>query len=83
LVNKNIGEIQTDMSISIKYNVVAGRQGGEREINECYSKMKQNKNPELGNVTWRPEKGHLASEVGVASEMTCDMYGKSFALLFL
>jgi hypothetical protein len=28
--------------------------------------------PELGNVTWRPEEGHLTPEVKVANEMTCD-----------
>jgi hypothetical protein len=49
---------------------VAGRQGGGREINEHYSKTKGK--PELGNVTWRPEEGHLAPEVRAASEMTCD-----------
>jgi hypothetical protein len=28
--------------------------------------------PELGNVTWRPEKGHLAPEVRAANKITCD-----------
>jgi hypothetical protein len=27
---------------------------------------------ELGNVTWRPEEGHLAPEVKTANEITCD-----------
>jgi hypothetical protein len=27
---------------------------------------------ELGNVTWRPEKGHLPPQVRAAKEMTCD-----------
>jgi hypothetical protein len=26
----------------------------------------------LGNVTWRPEKGHLIPEVRAANEVTCD-----------
>jgi hypothetical protein len=46
---------------------VAGRQGGGREINECYSKTK-----ELGKVTRRPEEGQLAPEVKTANEITCD-----------
>jgi hypothetical protein len=48
---------------------VAGRQGGGREINECYSETEK---LELGNVTWRPEKGHLASVVKAVNKMTCD-----------
>jgi hypothetical protein len=42
---------------------VAGRQGEGREINECYSKTKEN---------WRPEEGHLAPEVKTANEIACD-----------
>jgi hypothetical protein len=45
---------------------VVGRQGGKREINECYRKT------ELGNVIWRPEKGHLTPEVRADNKMTCD-----------
>jgi hypothetical protein len=26
----------------------------------------------VGNVTWRPEKGHLPPEVKAANEITCD-----------
>jgi hypothetical protein len=43
--------------------VVAGRQGGRREINECYSKKE-------GNITWRPKEGHLTPEVKAANEIT-------------
>jgi hypothetical protein len=46
---------------------VAGRQGGGREINECYSETKEKS--ELGNVTWRPEKAHLTPEVKTANEI--------------
>jgi hypothetical protein len=28
--------------------------------------------PQLGNVTWRPEEGHLTPEVKTANEITCD-----------
>jgi hypothetical protein len=28
--------------------------------------------PELWNVTWKPEKGHLHPEIRVANVMTCD-----------
>jgi hypothetical protein len=48
---------------------VAGRQGGGREINKCYSETKKK---QLGNVTWRPGKGHLAPEVKAANEIICD-----------
>jgi hypothetical protein len=56
---------------------VAGRQGGGREINECYSETKTTttttkKAWELGNATWRPEKDHFDPEVRAANEMTCD-----------
>jgi hypothetical protein len=33
--------------------------------------VKQRK-PELGNVTWRPEKGHLVTKVKAANKKTCD-----------
>jgi hypothetical protein len=49
---------------------VTGRQGGGREINECYCKNKEK--PELGNDTWRPEKDHFTPEVKAANEITCD-----------
>jgi hypothetical protein len=49
---------------------VAGRQGGGREINECYSETKDKL--KLGKVTWRAEKGHLAPEVKTANEITCN-----------
>jgi hypothetical protein len=50
----------------------AGRGGGRQRKgdDECYSKTKEN--PELGNVTWRPEEGHLAPEVKTANEIVCD-----------
>jgi hypothetical protein len=47
---------------------MAGRQERGREIMSATVKVKL----ELGNVTWRPEKGHLAPEVKVANEITCD-----------
>jgi hypothetical protein len=40
---------------------VEGRQGGGREINECYSKTKENQRG-----------GHLAPEVKTANEIMCD-----------
>jgi hypothetical protein len=48
---------------------VAGRQGGEERLMSATVKQKK---LELGNVTWRPEKGHLDPEVKRANEMTCD-----------
>jgi hypothetical protein len=47
---------------------VAGRQGGGRETLSATVKQKL----ELGNVTWRPEEGHLAPEVKAANEIACD-----------
>jgi hypothetical protein len=52
-----------EVGLSIKAGNVAGRQGEGREINECYSKTKEN---------WRPEEGHLAPEVKTANEIACD-----------
>jgi hypothetical protein len=49
---------------------VAGRQRGETEINECYSKTKENQS--WGLLTWRPEKGHLTPEVKTVNEIVCD-----------
>jgi hypothetical protein len=47
----------------------AGKQGGEKGLMRAtVSKGKQ----ELGNVTWRPEEGHLTPEVKTSNEMTCD-----------
>jgi hypothetical protein len=45
-----------------------GREQEERLMNARWNKEK----PELGNVTWRPEEGHLTPEIRVANEMTCD-----------
>jgi hypothetical protein len=55
--------------VSLKIDFVAGRQGGGRETNECYSETKKNWN---WGITWRPEKCHLAPEVKTSNEMTCD-----------
>jgi hypothetical protein len=36
-----------------------------------HTTVKQGKT-RVGNVTWRPEEGHLAPEVKTANEITCD-----------
>jgi hypothetical protein len=46
-----------------------GRKAG-RGKREYYSKTKEK--PELGNVTWRPEEGHLTLEVKTVNEITSD-----------
>jgi hypothetical protein len=38
-------------------------------VHECYSETTTTTKMELGNVTWRPEKGHLVPEVRVANEI--------------
>jgi hypothetical protein len=39
--------------------------------------------PELGNVTWRPEEGHLTPEVKTANEITYDyVWDKLYPLNF-
>jgi hypothetical protein len=62
-------EFDPEVGPRIKGRNVAGRQGGGREIN---SAVKQRKTRVLGNITWRPEEGHLAPEVKTANEITCD-----------
>jgi hypothetical protein len=47
----------------------AGREGEERLMSE------------LGNVTQRPEDGHLTLEVKAANEMTCDSVWEKLYLL--
>jgi hypothetical protein len=53
------------LPVLLKYVILwqEGREG--KKINECYSETK--KTPELGNVAWRPEEGHLAPEVQTAN----------------
>jgi hypothetical protein len=45
-----------------------GRKWEERLTSATVNKGK----PKLGNVTWRPEEGHLTPEVKTASKITCD-----------
>jgi hypothetical protein len=40
------------LGLSIKGGSVAGRQGGGREINECYSETKKKKKTDLRNAIW-------------------------------
>jgi hypothetical protein len=56
------------VSPNIKGGNVAGRQGGGGEIMSVTVKQRKT----LGNVTWRPKKGHLAPEVKAANEIICD-----------
>jgi hypothetical protein len=55
-----------------KMRIVLWQEGREGEERLMSAAVKQKKKPELGNVTWRPKKGHLDAELRVANEMTCD-----------
>jgi hypothetical protein len=59
------------------------RSGSKHQMGECGRKVGRGKRDkwvqqwnkgqlELGNVTWRPEEGHLAPEVTIANEITRD-----------
>jgi hypothetical protein len=55
-----------------------GREGEER-LTSATAKQRKTR---LGDVTWRPEEGHLSPEVKAANEMACDFVWDKLYLHF-